>query len=295
MKNIIQNIFLLLGLSLMVIIVSCDKIEGPYTENEEVIPLQCPVPEFPALGIVYRKVLVEDFTGHKCGYCPRAHVKLHDLISTYGDDTIVSYAMHVSDFYASPDVNGLFTYDFRTDEGTFVDQAFHISDLGLPQGMINRINYNGSVVVPWNSWETVVQSVINTSPKIGMQIINNYNSTDSSFCTHVKLTFLENITEPLLFYCCITEDSIIKPQKSYDVTPNEIPSYNHMHVYRDGLNGNLGVTIDPTKTDKDSSIVKSYFYNLKQKDFKHKNLKIVAFVYKSSNNEVLQAEDEKVK
>ncbi len=294
MKNNFQKIILLLSSFLFVIIVSCDKIDGPYTENTEVVPLQCPVPDFPALGSVYKKILVEDFTGHKCGYCPRAHVKLHDLITTYGD-TIVSYAMHVSQFYASPDGNGLFTYEFRTDEGTYVDQTYQISDLGLPQGMISRTNYNGSVVVPWNSWETVVQSIINDAPKVGMQIINNYNSTDSSFCTHIKLTFLENITEPLLFYCCLTEDSVIKPQKSYDVTPNEIPSYNHMHVYRDGLNGNLGVTIDPAKAIKDSSIVKSYFYSLKQKDYKHKNLKIVAYVYKSSNNEVLQAEDEKVK
>ncbi len=237
---------------------------------------------------------MEDFTGHTCINCPTAHNILNNLISTYGD-TIVGIALHVG-FFAAPNSSGLYTYDFRTDEGTAIDQAFHVSDVGLPQGMISRTQYNGSYIIAPFSWSTVVQSLIGQQPKLALQIINNYNETDSSFCAHIKLTFLENITDTLMFFCCLAEDSIIKPQMSLTVpSPYNIPAYNHMHVFRDGLNGNLGVTIDPTKTDKDSSIVKSYFYNLKQKDFKHKNLKIVAFVYKSSNNEVLQAEDEKVK
>jgi 4-alpha-glucanotransferase len=88
-----------------------------------------------------------------------------------------------------------------------------------------------------------------------------------------------------------------------EVNRKEAFQLNYKYILLNELNGRITEEwgddrfseIDPTKTDKDSSIVKSYFYNLKQKDFKHKNLKIVAFVYKSSNNEVLQAEDEKVK
>lgn len=295
MKNNFQKIFILLCSVLIIAIVGCDKIEGPFTENNEIIDTtRCPVPQFPALENTYRKILIEDFTGHKCGYCPRAHVALHDLIVSYGD-TIVSYAMHVSDGYAAPDATGSYTYDFRTEEGTFVDNAFHISAGGLPKGMVSRVKYNGSEVIDHGSWPIVVQTMLTDIPKLGLQIINNYNSTDSSFCSHIKISFLENITDTLMFYCCLTEDSIIKPQKNYDVTPNTIPNYVHMHVYRDGLNGNLGVTINPSLTVKDSSIVKSYYYKLNGKDFVHKNLKIVAYVYKSSTNEVLQAEDEKVK
>ena len=292
-KFLISNITYLtiIAIALFIFPISCDKIEGPFTENNEVIDTaRCPVPQFPTLGAVQKKILVEDFTGHKCGFCPRAHLALKNLITNYGD-RIVGVALHVSDWYASPDPSGLFTYDFRTEEATAIDNTFHVSDAGLPKGMISRTKYNNNIVIDHTSWNTVVQSMLSEQTNVGMQIINNYNSSDSSFCTHIKLTFLDNITDTLMFFCGLTEDSIIKPQKNYDVTPNEIEEYNHMHVFRDGLNGNFGVTLSPEAVHKDSSIIKSYYYTLRGKDYVHKNLRVFAYVYRFSNNEVMQAEE----
>lgn len=276
-----------------VIFNSCDKIEPPYTiENENIDLANCPVPVFDTLGNVYKKILVEDFTGHLCGFCPRAHIKLKELITTYGD-TIVGIALHVGG-YSKPDTSGLFTYDFRTNEGTDIDTKYGISNAGLPKGMINRTQYNGNIIIPKDSWSTVVQSMLTEPARIGIQIINNYDYSDSTFCTHNKITFLENITDTLMFFCCLTEDSIIKPQRNYDATPNDIPAYTHMHVMRDGLNGSIGVKINPGINEKDSSIVKSYSYHLKGKDYVHKNLKIVSYIYNLNTNKVLQAEERKV-
>lgn len=275
-------------------IVSCDKVKPPYiTKNENIDTSKCPVPQFPVLTNVYKKILIEDFTGHKCGNCPRAHIALKNLIDTYGD-TIVGVALHVSDYYASPDPTGLYTYDFRTPEGTQIDQTFHISDGGLPNGMVNRTKYNNSVVINDASWPTVVQSMLADQAKLGIQIINNYDASDSSFCTHIKLTFLEDVTDTLMFFCGIKEDSIIKPQVNYAVTPNDVPNYIHMHAFRGSLNGAFGVTLNSNSTLKNGTIIKSYYYSLKHKDFVHKNLKIFAYVYKFNGDVVLQAEEKKV-
>jgi len=276
-----------------IVFLGCDKIKHPFIENNENIDTsKCPVPQFPALINVYQKILVEDFTGHKCGYCPRAHIALKNLISTYGD-TIVGVALHVSDYYANPDATGLFTYNFRTTEGTAIDQRYTISNGGLPKGMINRTRYNNSLIINNDSWATYIQSIIGAQPKVAIQIINNYNSTDSSFCTHLKITYLMEMNDTLMFFCGLTEDSIIKPQKNYDATPNDVQNYVHMHVFRGSLNGSFGVTL-PNGAKKDSSVIKSYYYSLKQKDFIHKNLKIFAYVYKLNGDTVLQAEEHKV-
>ena len=48
-----------LAIMVATILNSCDKVEGPV---KEVLP--------PPSG--NRKVLVEDYTGHRCGNCPRA-------------------------------------------------------------------------------------------------------------------------------------------------------------------------------------------------------------------------------
>jgi hypothetical protein len=277
-------------------IISCDKVKPPYVIKEEIIDTaECPIPQFPALSNVNKKILVEDFTGHKCGYCPLAHIALHDLIVDYGDK-IISAAYHVSDYYASPDASGFYTYDFRTTAGTEIDQSFHISDNNLPNGMINRTPYSGNIYIGQGDWPTVVQTMLNDTAKVALQIMNDYDGDDSSFCTHIKITFLEDISSPVSFVCGLTEDSVIKPQKFYNqgLPQDCFQNYVHMHVFRGGINGTFGVTLNPEKTKKDSSIIKSYSYNLKNKDFEHKNLKVISYVFNYGNNEVMQAEDEKV-
>ena len=273
---------------------SCDKVNPPYIVREDIIDTsEWPVPQFHALSNVYKKIFIEDFTGHKCGYCPLAHIILHDLIVDYGD-TIVSAAYHVSDYYASPDATGHFTYEFRTTAGTEIDQTFILSDDGLPIGVINRTPYSGTLRIAQGDWSNVVQSLLNDTAKIALQVINDYNSSDSAFCAHIKITFLEDINYPVSFVCGLTEDSVIKPQKYYGQPGDYIEDYTHMHVFRGNLNGSFGVQLSPEKTKKDSSIIKSYVYSLKDKDFKHKNLKIISYVFNFGNNKILQAEDEKL-
>ena len=297
-KTIVFKYFVPIFFGSFLFFLSCDKVEPPFNINNEVIDTtRCPVPEFPALGTVTQKVLVEDFTGHKCGNCPRAHEALQTLINQYGDK-IVGVAYHVSDYYASPDANGLYTYNFMTPEGTEIDNNFLVSANALPKGLINRTKFNNNIIVSYQSWNSAVSNIISQQPKVAIQIINNYNNvSDGKFCSHIKITFLENITDTLMFFCGLTEDSIIKAQKDYDANPIDIPAYNHMHAFRDGLNGSFGVILDPSKTLKDSSIIKSYFYDCQGKDYVFKNLKIVAFVHKFSNNlykEVLQTEERKI-
>jgi len=64
------------ALLIVVIFNSCDKISAPYKK-----PIIIPAGE--------RNVLVEDFTGHKCGFCPRATRAAYDLKQSYGDRMIV--------------------------------------------------------------------------------------------------------------------------------------------------------------------------------------------------------------
>jgi hypothetical protein len=293
MKNIIFLVSISSIFLVFIFLNSCDKIEGPYIENNDNIDTSiCPATDFPVLTNVTKKILIEDFTGHKCGYCPRAHTELANLISTY-PNRIIGVAYHVSDIYASPSTP-YYSYEFRTVVGNYLDQTFHMSDNGLPQGMINRIKYNGSFNILWQDWGTIINPMINEQPEMGIQIMNDYNSADSSFCTHIKITFLHTFTDTLMMFCGVMEDSIIKPQRNYDSTTvpdNAVLNYVHMHAFRKGLNGNIGSTLNYIKTVKDSSIIKSYFLNLKGTDYIHKNLKIFAYVYKNSTNEVLQAEE----
>jgi len=53
-------------LSSILIITSCDIVEGPYLTDETINPIDT------TTNTYVKKVLVEDFTGHKCPNCPDA-------------------------------------------------------------------------------------------------------------------------------------------------------------------------------------------------------------------------------
>ena len=62
---------------------SCDIIEAPYTEGNIIDTVLCPPQDFVANTTHIRKVLVEDYTGHRCGECPQAAEIASSLIATY--------------------------------------------------------------------------------------------------------------------------------------------------------------------------------------------------------------------
>ena len=72
-----KNIYLSVALTFLTISFnSCDEIkEGDY--YKDYVPTNSS-----------KKILVEDWTGHKCGYCPPAAVEIDSLKKKFGDKII---------------------------------------------------------------------------------------------------------------------------------------------------------------------------------------------------------------
>src|ERR1700741_709431 len=79
-------------------------------------------------NIIYRKVLVEDYTGHKCGNCPAAADVLKDLETQYAGK-IVPLAIHAG-FFAN--TNTQYPTNFANADGNAYDTQFGISTAGNP-------------------------------------------------------------------------------------------------------------------------------------------------------------------
>lgn len=291
MKSIYSICFLLFCL----IIQSCDKVKGPYIEKKET-PIDtsvCPAPVFPAVTAHSKRILIEDFTGHKCGNCPRAHETLASLKQIYGD-RIISYAVHVG-YFAQPETAGnKYLYDFRSTTGNEIDGVYQADAAGLPQGMINRIKVNGSTLISHDNWSSVVQQMTNLPVDIDMQMMNYFDDVDYSMCTHVKTTFLSGYNKSLKLVLFIVEDSIKNWQKDYQANPSDIPNYWHRHVLRSSLNSTWGDVLVNSPVVKDSAIVKSFHYHLNS-NWNANRCSIVAYIYDDVTKEVLQVVEEKVK
>lgn len=273
-------------LVILLIILSCDKIESPFMETTNNLPL--------ADTIFQQKVLIEDFTGHQCGNCPRAHEKIEELKLLYGNK-IVSIGIH-SGFFAEP--SGQYTADYRTQTGDELNNYFGVEVLGIyPIGMLNRIEHNGNRLIQYSEWGSVVLQILESAtdgPKISISIDNEYDSENNKFLSKIFTEFLTSFTDKTIKLAVyIVEDSLISTQKDYEATPQDIENYVHRNVLRGAINGTWGETILSGSISAGEVIKKSYSYML-DSTWAASHCWTIAFVYDSVATDIIQVEDEPV-
>ncbi len=243
---------------------------------------------------IYRKVLVEDYTGHKCGNCPAAAKELKRIDSIY-HGKIVPLAVHAG-FFAN--LGGGYTTDFRTPEGTIFDTDFGISATSNPNGLVNRLGFGTSDFIrAWTAWETVLSPMVSQEADFKIEIANTYNAGTKQVTSAITVKALKPLTGNYKLSVLIAEDSIISKQKDYSlpIGQQDIPNYNFMHVLRGSLNSAYGEQIWNGTVANGASVVKTYSNFQLANNFVAKNCHIIAFVYNADNtsatyHEVLQAE-----
>ncbi|MCD4679850.1 MAG: Omp28-related outer membrane protein [Bacteroidales bacterium] len=266
---------------------SCDKIDPPYTKGGGgTDTVACPVPDFPINNNPIRKVMIEEFTGHQCPNCPQGQVKIKELKVKYGEQLNV-VAIHAGVFSDLDPSHG-YTYDFRTAEGTLINDDFDAGNLGYPSGMINRIVKSApdNRIFSRFEWEGAMDTMMAVSPFLDLQIITDYDSASRKLCTHVQTEFLQDITKNVNLVIFILEDSIISKQQSIS---SAIDDYVHSHVLRGTVSGAYGKVLSEGLVTKDTKIIKSYKTILPAEWDAH-HISVLAFVYYPDDMIILQSE-----
>ena len=234
-----------------------------------------------------RKILVEDYTGHRCPNCPEAARILDGIHDDYCD-RIIPVAVHVS-FFAEPR-DPDFPEDFRTETGTELDNYFGVSNQGLPGGMVNRTEFEGNSVLNRNTWRSAVDAVYDIAPEINITIESSYDKTAKKITANINAYFLKDIDESINLGLYVTEDSIIAPQQDGS---EYIENYIHKHMLRKGINGAFGEKI--LNSAKKGDVFEKTYTVSANPDWNINHIELVAFISKNSTNEIIQAESEPAK
>ncbi len=267
---------------------ACDKVEEPYLRDDN------------GNGgddstTAVRKVLLEDYTGHKCVNCPGAAVVAHDLKETY-EEKLVVIAVHAG-FFAEPNSTGLYTADFTTDMGDELDTYFGISIQGNPNGMINRVGEGADRVIGEGQWPSTVGQEIAKPAVSTIEISGDYDNGTRVLNTSLTIEFLDNLPGNYRVCAVITEDSIISPQMNSDAPIGPTPDwedYVHMHMLRGSINGTWGNSItDETITAGSEYTVQCDNYTI-DTDWDEQQCHIVAYVFNEETFEIIQAEELKL-
>ncbi|MBP7497816.1 MAG: Omp28 family outer membrane lipoprotein [Bacteroidales bacterium] len=265
---------------------SCDKIEGPYIENNIITDtIACPIPQFTVKTNFQKNVLLEEFTGFRCGYCPQGHRLLDSLSIIYGSK-LISYSIH-SGYYSEPKINTNYKIDFRTQSGLDIFDYFQIKD--TPKAMIDRNSIKGSYAVNTNGWKENLDMELAKAPVLDIQIKADIDTVNHKLCSHIRVQCLQTFSQNLNLTVYLVEDNIKYWQTDYSADPQDIENYNHRDVLRASINGTWGEQLNQATVVKDQFFIKSYkfYYN---NNWNYKNLKIIAFVTDKATKEVLQAE-----
>jgi hypothetical protein len=281
MKKIASSLIFLS--TLITVFISCDKVTDIYETPPEPVDSR-------------RKVLIEDFTGHKCGNCPRAARLIYDSLQNIYPGQIISYGVHAG-FYAKPlPLPGVScdTVDYRCDTGNKWDTLFQVTAQGNPTGMVNRIDYSASndQVKYASEWATAVATLLQREAEVTIDIENTYNNSTRSLTTVIKTDFLKSLNGTYKLVVVITEDNLVSCQKDDDATPVIVQNYVHHHVLRGAINGNYGepIIVNP---EQDDSETKTYNLVLNS-NWIDNNCSVVAFVYNEATYEIVQVDEKKI-
>ena len=274
---------------------ACDKIEDPFIEyNEKCGDASLPVP--------IKQILIEEFTGHQCGYCPEG-ARTIDLLKELYCDHIIPVAIHAGYFADVKEYGNEYMYEYRTYDGDMIDTYFEASSSGVPNGMINRKEFNGDVTLNPANWaiEVVdllfidIVEMISVEPVMDIKINTSYILETRELEIDVDVIFIESMNTELMLSVYYVEDSIVSWQKDYSL-PNaeqDVEFYSHNHVLRDAVNGTWGDQVLSGQVNVGEVKSKSYSYVIDE-EWVVENSSIVAFVYRSDTKEVLQARQEKL-
>lgn len=282
------NFYIIGFISTCLLMISCDYVKDVRDPNVQVISGN-------------RKVLVEDYTGHKCGNCPAAADTLKYLEKTYGDK-IIPIAIHAGSF---ANINNAYPTDLRTPTGDAYDVTFGISLAGNPNGLINRVGYgSGGFIKSYSSWESETVQMLSTSAKFELKITNTFISSSNTLNSKITVKSLTTNSGQYKLVVLLTEDSIIAEQLDYRIAVPPAPSqkinnYEFKHVLRGAINSTWGDQVFTSGAFLNDSIVKSYSTVINT-SYRPEKCHVVAYIYDADTNsptyyEVLQAEEKHVK
>ncbi len=286
--NLIKQ--LTFGMLFTAAMISCDRVKDP------VIFVECSIDNLDeSLNVNHtnggtgtvRKILLEDYTGHTCGNCPGAAIKVKELVDKYGDQ-IVPMAVH-ADFFARPEEG--YPTDFRTDAGDTYFSTFKV--ISNPNGMVNRTDYNGRKVLGVDQWDQAIQAIKDDSPEMSLTVNTAFNTDREILFVDAKVKLLQNTSKNYAVVGHIIEDKIIADQKDYSLPIGEqhVYDYEHNHVLRYTLNNaTWGLDLNVAATGDEETISFSTLC-FSEQEWKTENCIVVVYVIDTDTKEVVQADE----
>lgn len=221
-----------------------------------------------------RNVLIEEFTGRNCGYCPDGHAIANQLVHN-NPGRVWAVNIHTGGFAPM-------TYpNFNITAGPFYASDFSITS--FPAGLVNRTTGYG---LDRGAWSSHVNTQIAQQAEVNIGGDMVYNPDTRTIDLTVELYYTANSAESTNYLTIyMLQDSIMGTQSGSSYNPSQVidGTYCHMHVLRDVITTYYGEAVSPTTAG--TLITKNYTYEVPETigypngvDVDVNNIYFIAFV-----------------
>ena len=237
-----------------------------------------------------KRVVLEEYTGIHCVYCPDGHKRAHDIQVAH-PGTFFPIAIHQGS-YAAPSAG---EPDYRTSFGNSL--AGQTGLTGYPAGTINRHVWTGSVTdLDRTQWASYTNTALGQSSCVNVALTANVDYTTRELTVLVEVYYTANSTQTTnKLNVALCQNNVKGPQTggaTYNptmVTPDG--QYLHQHMLRHLLTGQWGVTIPTTTTG--TFFTQTFNYTIPASyigvPVELPQLEVIAFVTEG-NQEILSAD-----
>ncbi|MDD2984225.1 MAG: Omp28-related outer membrane protein [Crocinitomicaceae bacterium] len=255
-------------------ITSCDKVKKPFipgisTElNTSLYPgawSAYPWPTFTQNTNTNRNVLIEDYTGHKCVFCPSAAVIAKD-IEVANPDRVFVASIHASPGGIGPfqSVDASYTNDLTNPMviayGSTFQNGFNFT--GNPQGTVSRKVFGGVMFQQPGNWSNASNQMITENElKTNLQAKINYFPTTRGVFLHAEIDTMNMASADFSVVVYLIENTFVSKQKFPGGVSDE--NYVHHNIHRGNIdNRAFGRDLLATNLKPNGKYYLDYSYQL---------------------------------
>ena len=235
-----------------------------------------------------KNVVLEEFTGISCTYCPDGHRIANDIYTNNPAD-VVLINIHTGG-YASPQGPGT---DFNTIFGSAIASQSNLS--GYPAGTVNRLVFaglgqNGGTAMSRGNWQSASSQILNEPSYVNVAAQANLDISTRQLSVTVEAYYTgSSPVNTNKINVALTQNNVEGPQTGSSYNPTAIlpnGNYNHQHMLRHLLTGQWGDDI--TNTSSGSFFTNTYTYiipnDLNGVAFDLFNLEVAVFLTETQQN-----------
>ena len=223
-----------------------------------------------------RNVIIEEYTGVYCGYCPDGHRIANELAAKYQDRLFV-LNIHTGGYANDASI------DFRTEDGNIIGAKVN----SFPTGNVNRL---ANKAVGRDTWSLYVEQQVEQMAECNVagQVVIDKDARKATVTVEVYYT-ANSVSETNYLNVVMLQDNIIAYQNGSYLNPDQVvgSQYRHMHAFRDAITPTWGEDIAPTTAG--TFITKTYEYDIPAKigsfDVDIDDIEFVAFVTETKNED----------